>query len=129
MNVMVKYQLGLLAAALVLFGFALPYGFGNPYAVIALAVVAAIAERGRVSLDNGVSTSISVLPTVFAAAVFGPLAAMFVAIASFAGEFPFDILRSSDAARRAGEPLLKWGVYTCIRSIYGALAGFAALVT
>src|SRR5579871_892976 len=129
MNVMVKYQIVLLGSAVVLFGFALPHGVGNPYAVLALAVVAAIAERGRVTLDGGVSTSISVLPTVFAAAVFGPLAAMLVAFSSFLGEFPFDILRSSSkpADRRAGNPLLKWGVYTCIRAIYGALAGFAAL--
>jgi putative nucleotidyltransferase with HDIG domain len=129
-NVMVRYQAVLLAISIVLFGFSLPYGVGNPYAVLALAIVAAVAERGRVWLDGAVSTSISVLPTVFAAAVFGPLAAMIVAVASFIGEFPFAVLHSKDRAKlQAANPLLKWGVYTCIRAIYAALAGFAALAT
>ena len=48
---------------------------------------------------------------------------------SFIGDFPFGVLHSSEARSPSREPLLKWGVYTCIRAIYGAAAGFAALAT
>src|SRR5262249_25140736 len=75
------------------------------------------AERGRVRLDNATEVSISLLPTVFAAAVFGPLAAMIVAACSMIGDFP---------ALSGGGPYLKWGIWTCVRAIYGAAAGFAA---
>ena len=73
----------------------LPYtrGSGNPFAVLGLAIVAALAERGRVGLASSTEVSISVLPTVFAAAVFGPLAAMIVAASSFAGDFPLESLK------------------------------------
>jgi putative nucleotidyltransferase with HDIG domain len=48
---------------------------------------------------------------VFAAVVFGPAAAALVGAASFLGD-----LRP---------PYLKWGIYTCTRSITGAVAGLA----
>ena len=125
---MLAYQGVLLVFALLLLVLALPYGLGNPIAVVGLALVAAVAERGRVQLGSVTEASILVLPTVCAAALFGPLAAMVVAGASFIGDFP----RFVPAERRAevfatGSPYLKWGVYTCIRAIYGAAAGFAAL--
>jgi hypothetical protein len=72
----VLYQAVLLVVTAVLLVLAVPWGVGNLYAVIGLAVIAAVAERGRVRLDSAIEVSISVLPTVFAAAVFGPLAAM-----------------------------------------------------
>ena len=78
----------MVATALVLFVLALPYGLGDPLAVLGLAAVAAIAERGRVQLTGNIAVSISVLPTVFAAAMFGPLAAMIVAAFSIIGDFP-----------------------------------------
>src|SRR5436309_15359223 len=46
---------------------------GNVWAVLGLAVAAGLAERGRVKLGAYFESSISSLPTVFTAAVFGPL--------------------------------------------------------
>jgi len=127
-RLLLAYQGALALFAVVLAGFAIPYGLHDPWAVAGLAAVGAIAERGRVSLGNSAEASISLLPTVFAAAVLGPLAGLLVAAASFAGEFP----KLLPAYRRhpgqaEGERYLKWGIYTCVRAIYGSLAGFAAL--
>lgn len=61
-------------AALVLGG-ARPAHF---LAVVGLAAVAAYGERGRITLRGKLWISISLLPAVFAAVLFGPLAAMFV---------------------------------------------------
>ena len=62
---------------------------GNPYAVAGLAVVACYGERGRISLRAHLSVSISLLPAIFAAVLFGPLAAMIVFGASGLGmSFP-----------------------------------------
>jgi putative nucleotidyltransferase with HDIG domain len=100
---------------------------GNPLAVAGLAAAAAVAERGRVRIAGVTEASISLLPTVFAAAVFGPLAAMVIAAASFLSELP---ALMGSARRRsafvAGRPYLKWGIYTASRAMTGAAAGFAA---
>jgi HD-GYP domain-containing protein (c-di-GMP phosphodiesterase class II) len=128
LTVMLRYQALLAAVALGLLALALPYGLGDFLAVAALATVAAVAERGRVRLNSATEVSITMLPIVFAAAVFGPLAAMVVSIVSFVGHFPIDVVRVPKRDRDSNaNPLLKWGVYTCIRAIYGAAAGFAAL--
>jgi putative nucleotidyltransferase with HDIG domain len=123
---MVIYQVCLIALGLGLLVLAVPHGIGDPYALVALAAIAALAERGRVRLNDVTEVSISVLPTVFAAGIFGPLASMVVASASLLGDFPLEAIRNKD---RSGQPLLRWGVYSCIRAIYGAVAGFAALGT
>jgi putative nucleotidyltransferase with HDIG domain len=125
---MYAYQGVLLALAGGLFALAVPHGLRDPLAVAGLAVVGAIAERGRVKLAGVTEASISLLPTVFAAVVLGPLAALLVAAASFLGDFPYFLpaARRADALARGG-PFLKWGIYTCIRAIYGSAAGFAAL--
>ncbi len=103
-------------------------GFENLWAVVGLAVVAALAERGRVRLGENIEASISLIPTVFAAAMFGPLAAMFVAVASFAGEFPLFLPASrKGAVLTRGAPYLRWGIYTCLRALSGGFAGLAAL--
>ena len=75
-------------------------------------LVAAVAERGRVRLTQYLEESISLLPILFAAVVFGPLAAMVVAAASMLGAF--------------GSPYLKWATYTAARSLTGAATGLAA---
>src|SRR3954451_23291768 len=62
------------------------YDLGDPWAVAVLCVIAAVSERGLVRLTNTTSQSISILPTLFAAVVFGPLAAMLVGAASLVGE-------------------------------------------
>jgi HD-GYP domain-containing protein (c-di-GMP phosphodiesterase class II) len=120
------YQSVLLMLGLGLFVVALGRGLGNPFAVLGLAAVAAVAERGRVRLASTIEVSISVLPTVFAAAVFGPLAAMIVAGASYLGDLPLLLTEEGKTQARANEPYLKWGVYTSIRAVYGGAAGFAA---
>src|SRR4249919_3531538 len=78
-SLMRAYQCALVAVASALLLAASHHSLGNPVAVFGLAVLALVAERGRVKLGNAAHTSISILPTVFAAAVFGPLAAMLVA--------------------------------------------------
>src|SRR5207248_2491918 len=88
------------------------WSFGNPWVVLSLALVAAIAERGRVRLTTSTEVSISLIPTLFAAVLFGPLASMLVAAASFVGDF--------------GRPYLKWSSYTSSRAIAGCIAGVAA---
>jgi putative nucleotidyltransferase with HDIG domain len=127
-RLLLAYQGVLALFAVVLAGLAIPHGLHDPWAVVGLAAVGAIAERGRVNLGNSAEASISLLPTVFAAAVLGPFAGLLVAAASFAGEFP-KLLPASRrlAGQSEGERYLKWGVYTCIRAICGSLAGFAAL--
>jgi len=58
--------------------FATGQRFGNWLAVAALAAVAAYGERERITLREGLTVSISLLPAIFAAVLFGPLAAMVV---------------------------------------------------
>jgi putative nucleotidyltransferase with HDIG domain len=95
--------------------------------VALLALAAAAGERARVRIAASVEASVSLLPTVFAAALFGPLAGMVVAAASYVSDFPgiMSPERRAAAAER-GSPYLKWGIYTSIRAIYGGAAGLAA---
>ena len=81
--------------------------------VVCLGVVGALAERSSVRLSSSVEISISVLPTLFAAVAFGPLAGMVVAAATMLGD-----LRA---------PYLKWAVYTASRSLTGAITGLVAM--
>lgn len=96
------------AIALVGAGFQL----GTTWAVVALALLSALGEEGRVRVGPNMELSISLLPTLFAAVTFGPLAAMIVAAASMIGE----------VRRDRG----KWFVYTLSESITGAMTGLAA---
>jgi putative nucleotidyltransferase with HDIG domain len=89
------------------------YASHTPWGVFALAGVAALAERAGVRLNATTEASISLLPTVFAAVLFGPLAAMFVGAASMLGDF--------------GRPFARWASYTSSRAITGAAAGLAAV--
>jgi putative nucleotidyltransferase with HDIG domain len=82
------------------------------WVVLTLALVAALAERGRVRLSSDLEVSISLVPTLFAAVLFGPLAAMVVAAASFLPE-----LRT---------PYLRWMSYTSSRSLTAAATGLVA---
>jgi putative nucleotidyltransferase with HDIG domain len=91
-------------------------------AVVGLAGVAAIAERGRVRLAPTVEASISLIPTVFAAVLFGPLAGVVVGTSSFLLEVP--PLLSSDALPPS--PYARWLTYSGIRGVSGGLAGLAA---
>src|SRR5580765_2180178 len=117
---MKTYQTVLIAAVLGLTVAGIHRGVGDVFAVIGLAAAAAVAERRRVRLDRSIEISISLLPTVFAAALFGPVAAMIVAACSLITEFPL---------LTRGVPYLKWGTWTCIRAIYAAVAAFAVTAT
>lgn len=83
--------------------------------VMGLAAAAAFAERGSVRLSSTVDESISALPMLFAAVLFGPLAALIVASASMLGDFT--------------KPYLRWGIYTSSRAITAAIVGSVALAT
>ncbi len=63
---------------------------GNWPAVLALAAVAALSEGGRIKVRGELRISISLLPAVFAAVLYGPVAAMAVFGASVLG-LPFPI--------------------------------------
>lgn len=85
---------------------------GPPLVVLGLAVAAAVAERGSVKLSSTVDESISALPMLFAAVLFGPLAAMIVAAASMLGDFT--------------KPYLRWSIYTSSRAITASIVGAVA---
>jgi putative nucleotidyltransferase with HDIG domain len=93
--------------------------FGNTWAILLLALVAAAAERETVTISSTTEISVGLLPTLFAAVVFGPLAAMFISAASMLGD-----LRP---AQNVPLPHLKWIIYTSTRSITGATAGLASI--
>lgn len=106
-----------LGAALVVLG----YRLESPLVVLCLAVAVAVAERWSVPLSATTDLTIYLLPTVFAAVVFGPLAAAVIAAASMLGD-P-ELFRRGDPARA---PRLKWANYTAAGFITGAVAGLTA---
>jgi hypothetical protein len=103
--------------ALVLAGYTLE----APVAVLALAFAGAVAERSSVQLTRTTEQSISVLPTLLAAVLFGPLAAAVVGAASMLGDPELTSPRDPDRA-----PRLKWATYTSTRFLGGAVTGLAA---
>ena len=84
------------------------WSLGNKSVLAVLAVAAAVAERGRVRLDNRLETSITLIPVLLAAVLFGPLAAMVVAFVSW-----IDHLH---------RPYMKWAIYSCTNAITAAMA-------
>lgn len=100
------------------------YGLEAPVTVLALTVVAAIAERGGVQVSRATVQSISVLPALLAGVLFGPLAGAMVGAGSMLGD---PELFSRGDTNRA--PRLKWATYTSTRFIGGAAMGFAASTT
>jgi putative nucleotidyltransferase with HDIG domain len=94
--------------ALVTLGFELPHS----WVVVSLGLLAAAAERARIRITSNLTVSISLLPMLFAAVVFGPLAAALVGAMAMLGDF-----RS---------PYLRWALYTCVGIVNGALAGIVA---
>ncbi len=99
----------MVAAVLVVLG----YGYVNNWAVAALAILAAIADRGHVELSSRVKVSISLLPTLFAAVLFGPLAAMTV--------FAAALLLRTDI------PPMGRVSFMATRALTGAATGLAAI--
>jgi putative nucleotidyltransferase with HDIG domain len=97
-------------------------GLSDPWTVAVLALTNALAERSGVQVANRIEMSIALLPTLFAAVLFGPLAAAIVNAASMLGD-P-DLFGPRD---RTQAPRLKWVTYTSTRFITGAVAGAVAM--
>ncbi len=117
------YVLGLVTAAVVA-GTALilaGYRLEAPLVVLALGAVAAVAERSSVQVTRTTEQSISVIPTLIAAVLFGPLAAGLVGAASMLGDPALYAPRDPERA-----PRLKWATYTSTRFIGGVVTGLAA---
>jgi hypothetical protein len=122
----VAYVLALVVAAVAV-GIALVasgYGLGPPVTVFALAAAAAVAERISVRLTKSTELTISGLPMLFAAVLFGPISAAFVFSASMLGDPELISRRDRNRA-----PRLKWATYTSTRFIAGAATGLAAQET
>jgi len=118
------YVIGLSAAAVaVLVGLvAAGQDLGpDAWTVAALMLVNAIAERNGVYITRTAQMSIALLPTLFAAVLFGPLAAGLVSASSMLGD-P-EVLSRSDAGRA---PRLKLASYGSSRFLSGAAAGLVA---
>lgn len=94
------------------------YTISSAWLILILAVTAAVAERQTVRLSSTIEVSVGLLPTLFTAVVFGPLASMLVSASSMLG----------DVQRRQDVPLrhLRWSIYTCSRALTGAAAGLCA---
>jgi putative nucleotidyltransferase with HDIG domain len=91
---------------------------GNLAGVLGLAAVAALGEKERITLRRGLRISISLLPAIFAAALYGPLASMFVFAASVLGmSFP-----------AASFPTVGRLSYASTRALTGAAAGGSAAI-
>ena len=123
---MLAYVAGLIAAATLTAAALIVSGYTlvEPLAVLALALAGAAAERGNVRLSKTTEQSISLLPTLVAAVLFGPLAAAVVGGASMLGDAELYARRDPSRA-----PRLKWATYTCTRFIGGAITGLAAAAT
>jgi uncharacterized membrane protein len=109
--------LGLATAGIAAWLVANDYGLPKIWYLIALALVAGLAERQSITLmgnrERGIELAVSVVPFVFTAVAFGPLAALVVGVLG----------NLSDLRR----PYLKWAVYTPARGLTGAAAGLAAV--
>jgi putative nucleotidyltransferase with HDIG domain len=114
---METYAAGLATVALCLGAAVIPhFGAGSWWAVGVLAAVAALAERGSIRLTSNIEESISMLPTLFAAVLFGPGAAMVVGAVSMLGD-----------VGGPDRPILKWVTYTSTRALSGAATGIVAI--
>lgn len=82
------------------------------WTIVVLGLIALAAERQPVRVAANLEMTVSVLPTIFAAVVYGPLAAMLVVVIGLAG----DIRR----------PYARWVIWTSSRSIGAGLGGIAA---
>jgi len=94
---------------------------GVPWTIAALILVNAVAERSAVWITRTTQLSIALLPTLFAAVLFGPLAAGLVNAASMLGD-P-ELFARSDPDRA---PRLKLASYASSKFITGAAAGLVA---
>lgn len=103
--------LGLLLLAFVMREWTSP-SFHPTWPVIALALAALVAERQSIQLGPRTELSVSFLPIVLAAVIYGALGAVVVSISSLLLDF--------------GRPYARWVVWTSSRSLAAASAGVAA---
>jgi putative nucleotidyltransferase with HDIG domain len=103
--------LGAIALALGLFAAGMTLE-ASPWFVIALGLMGLVAERQVVQISANLQISVSFLPLLLAATLFGPLEAMLVAVVTLAGDF--------------GRPYTRWAIWTSSRALGGAGAALAA---
>jgi putative nucleotidyltransferase with HDIG domain len=111
---MVVYLAALSGAAVALLGLcaSVQGTASSPWAVAALAMVAAVSERWSARLGENLEASVSLVAMVFTAVLFGPVESLLVAAASTAGDFK--------------PPFMRWGVYTSSRALTGGATGLVA---
>lgn len=85
---------------------------GPGWAIIVLGLLSILAERRPVRVNSNVEITVSILPVVFAAVVFGPLSAMAVGALGLVVTF--------------NRPYTRWLIWTCTRALGAGLAGVAA---
>jgi len=112
---LVGYTSCLASALLVFVGYLLgksTFAIGAPWSVAALAGSAVIAEKQSVRISPRAEISVSALPIVLAAVIYGPLAAICVSIASLLPSFQ--------------APYARWLTWTSTRSLAAGIAGLVA---
>jgi putative nucleotidyltransferase with HDIG domain len=112
---LVAYTSFLASALLVFIAYLLDqttFAIGAPWPIAALAGSAVIAERQSVRLSPRAEISVSALPIVLAAVIYGPLAAILVSIASLLPSFQ--------------PPYARWLTWTSTRSLAAGAAGLTA---
>ena len=82
------------------------------WTLVILAASAAVAEKQAVRVASHTQTSVSVLPILFTAVVFGPIDAMFIAFCALLPYFE--------------APYLRWGIWTSARVLVAGTAGVVA---
>jgi putative nucleotidyltransferase with HDIG domain len=102
-----------MVSLLALFG----YGLSSPTAVALLSVTALLAEAQSVQLTPTFELSVGSLTIIFAAVLFGPMAAVVVGAAGLL----VDLRR-----RDADQHYLRWIVWTSSRALVAGAAGLAA---
>lgn len=88
-------------------------GIGPAWPVAALAAAAVLAEKQSVRVSPRAEISVSALPIVLAAVIYGPVAAIIVSIASLLPSFQ--------------PPYVRWLTWTSTRSLAAGAAGLAAV--
>jgi putative nucleotidyltransferase with HDIG domain len=107
-------SLAVSAVAMAVFFAGYGYSVSAPYWIlVVLTGVAILAERQPVRVAANLEMTVSLLPMLFAAVVYGPLDAMFVGAAGLILDF-----------RR---PYIRWVIWTSLRATAGGLAGAAAM--
>jgi putative nucleotidyltransferase with HDIG domain len=87
--------------------------FSHGWPLAALALSALVAERQSVRLSSRAEISVSFLPIILAAVVYGPIAAILVTVISLGVEFR--------------PPYARWLLWTLTRSLAAGMAGVVAL--